>query len=244
MLPHKAPHADTRNHYRLFQEIGIVMSLGVVIAVFSIPMRASDEVMATETPTEVIEIERVEQTQQIQPPPPPPPAPPPPREVPDGTDIEEEVIQSIDLDLGAEVAVPIAPPDAPAPPPPPAAPPEPDTPAPPPPPEPEPEAFEVFDVVEQEPVLIGGVEGLRARVEYPEMARQAGVEGTVYVQFIVDETGRVLDPVAIRSPNELLTKAAIDAVMASEFVPGQQRGRAVRVRFTVPVKFQLRDTRR
>ncbi len=101
----------------------------------------------------------------------------------------------------------------------------------------------MFDVVEQEPVLIGGVEGLRARVEYPEMARQAGVEGTVYVQFIVDETGRVLDPVAIRSPNDLLTNAAIQAVLESEFVPGQQRGRAVRVRFTVPVKFQLRDTR-
>ena len=99
----------------------------------------------------------------------------------------------------------------------------------------------MFEVVEHAPELIGGVAGLQERVEYPDMARQAGVEGTVFVQFVVDERGRVLDPVAIRSPNDLLSRAAIEAVRTCEFVPGRQRGVPVRVRFTIPVKFQLTD---
>lgn len=242
MLPHKEPHADTRSKYRLYQEIGLVLALGVTILAFTIPTSSSDTVVQTTMENEIIEVEDIEQTEIVAPPPPPPPAPPPPREVPDSAEIEEEIIEAIDLDLSAEIAVPIAPPAPSAPPPPP--PPAPTTPAeppPPPPPSPEPSEPEVFEVVEQAPVLIGGIEGLRERVEYPDMARQAGVEGTVYVQFIVDEKGRVLNPVAIRSPNELLSRAAVEAVQTSEFVPGMQRGIPVRVRFTVPVKFQLRE---
>lgn len=242
MLPHKEPRADVRRNYRLYQEIGLIASLGVAFVAFTIPASPSDTVVQTTTDNEIIEVEDIEQTRIVEPPPPPPPAPPPPREVPDAAEIEDEVIEAIDLDLSAEIRVPVAPPAPVAPPPPPpSAPPVQAAPPPPPPPEPESREPEVFEVVEQQPELIGGLDGLRERIVYPPLALQAGVEGTVYVQFIVDETGRVIDPVVVRSPNDLLARAAVEAVLTCEFRPGQQRGRPVRVRFTMPVKFQLRD---
>ena len=98
----------------------------------------------------------------------------------------------------------------------------------------------MFDVVETQPELIGGLPALQARVEYPEFARRARIEGQVVVQFVVDERGNVVDPVVLRSPNDLLSEAALKAVRESRFTPGQQRGRPVKVRFAVPVTFRLR----
>ena len=101
---------------------------------------------------------------------------------------------------------------------------------------PEPEVYEVADV---QPELIGGLGALQSAVVYPEFARRAGVEGTVVVQFVVDERGNVVDPVVVRSPNDLLSEAALTAVRKARFTPGQQRGRPVKVRFAVPVTFRL-----
>ncbi|WP_179299491.1 energy transducer TonB, partial [Rubrivirga marina] len=110
---------------------------------------------------------------------------------------------------------------------------------PPPPPDPEPTEPEIFEVAEVQPELIGGLAGLQSRLVYPELAIRAGVEGQVVVQFVVDERGNVIDPVVLRTPNPLLTEAALKAVTESRFTPGQQRGRPVRVRYAVPVTFTL-----
>ena len=93
--------------------------------------------------------------------------------------------------------------------------------------------------MEQNPVLIGGMEELQRRVEYPRLAREAGIEGRVFVQFVVDERGNVVDPVVTRSPSDLLSEAALKAVRESRFQPGSQRGRPVKVRFALPVNFVL-----
>ncbi|MEM1054309.1 MAG: energy transducer TonB [Bacteroidota bacterium] len=103
------------------------------------------------------------------------------------------------------------------------------------------EEVEIFDVVEQEPELIGGIPALQQRVDYPEMARRAGIEGTVYVQFVVDEQGEVTEAVCVRTPHEMLCDAALVAVETSRFRPGIQRGRPVKVRFTLPIRFRLTD---
>jgi len=100
-------------------------------------------------------------------------------------------------------------------------------------------APDVFDVVEEVPQLIGDLEGLQSRVVYPEDAKEAGIEGQVVVQFIVNAEGGVEEAVAIRSPDERLSEAALAAVRASRFEPGRQHGRAVKVRFAVPVMFRL-----
>ena len=100
---------------------------------------------------------------------------------------------------------------------------------------------EIYEVVEQNPVLIGGMASLQGRVEYPRLAREAGIEGRVFVQFVVDETGTVVDPVVVRSPSELLSDAALRAVRETRFEPGRQRGRPVKVRFSLPINFVLND---
>lgn len=234
----KAPNANLRNAYRIHQQIGLIASLAVLIGAFTIPLPTGEDVVMMEDTTEIIEIETIEQTQQTLPPPPPPAALPPPQEVPDDVELVEDVIEEIDLDLTANIMPPPAPPAPPAPPPPPP-PSTPDAPPPPPPPDPEPTEQEIFEVVETPPELIGGLEALQASVVYPEMAIMAGIEGRVHVQFVVDEQGRVIDPFILRSPSDVLSAAAIDAVLKCKFTPGLQRGRPVRVRYTVPVKFEL-----
>ena len=239
MTPYKAPGVYTKRSYPLYQQIGLVASLGVLLVAFSVPISGSADVEQVADEQEIIEIEDIAQTRLLEPPPPPPPAAPPPQEVPDNAVIEEEIIQEIDLDFDATVAVPLAPPAPATPPPAPPAPVATPTAPPPPPPEPTPTEPEIFEVVEQQPELIGGLQGLLARLEYPSMARQAGVEGKVFVRFVVDERGEVSQAEAIRCPNALLCDAAVAAIEASTFRPGLQRGRAVKVRFVIPVTFEL-----
>jgi periplasmic protein TonB len=91
------------------------------------------------------------------------------------------------------------------------------------------------------PELIGGLEAVQDLIRYPEMARRANIEGTVHLQFIVDENGRVVDPVVVRGIGGGCDEAALEAVRQVRFRPGVQRGRPVKVRFSIPVRFRLRD---
>ena len=239
MALYKTPKADLKRKYPLYMQIGLLAALLLVIAAFTVPMDQGDTVVMMEDGQEIIELEEIPPTQEFVPPPPPPPAPPPPQEVPDDVEIEEDIIEEIDLDLSDTPPPPPAPPAPPPTPPPP--PPTVNAPPPPPPPPPPPVAPtepEIFDVAEVQPELIGGAGAIQP--EYPEFARRAGIEGRVIVQFVVDERGNVVDPVVVRSPNDLLSEAALTEVRTLKFTPGQQRGRPVKVRFSLPVTFRLR----
>ena len=96
-----------------------------------------------------------------------------------------------------------------------------------------------FVIVEQSPVLIDGLRGLQAGIKYPEIAKKAGVEGRVYLQFVVDETGKVVDAVVTRGIGAGCDEEALRAVEASRFVPGVQDGHRVRVKMSLPVMFKL-----
>jgi len=98
---------------------------------------------------------------------------------------------------------------------------------------------EVFMVVEDQPELVGGMSALQESISYPETAKEAGIQGRVIVQFIVDEDGNVTNPKVIRGVHKVLDQAALDAVKAQEFKPGQQRGEAVKVQMSLPVTYQL-----
>ena len=74
-----------------------------------------------------------------------------------------------------------------------------------------------------------------------ELARQAGLEGMVVVNVIIDETGKPESARVVRSVAEVLDKAAVEAVMKQRFEPGRQRNRPVRVEMAIPVRFQLTD---
>jgi bla regulator protein blaR1 len=96
-----------------------------------------------------------------------------------------------------------------------------------------------FVIVEQMPVLIDGLKGIQARIKYPEIAKKAGVQGRVFLQFIVDEEGNVVDPVVTRGIGSGCDEEAVLALKGAKFIPGVQRGRRVRVKMSLPVTFRL-----
>ena len=80
------------------------------------------------------------------------------------------------------------------------------------------------------------------RPKYPEIAQEAGIEGTVVVQVFVDENGRVGDTVILKGiPNTGLDDAAADAIRKVRFRPAKQRERAVGVWISIPVNFRLKS---
>jgi len=76
---------------------------------------------------------------------------------------------------------------------------------------------------------------------YPEIAQEAGIEGTVVVQVFVDKKGRVQDTLILKGiPNTGLDEAAVTAIKKTRFRPAKQRERAVGVWISIPVNFRLK----
>jgi len=99
-----------------------------------------------------------------------------------------------------------------------------------------------FVVVEEMPKLIGGMKALQSKIEYPEMARRAGIEGRVTVQFIVNESGDVENAKVVRGIGGGCDETALAAVRKAKFEPGMQKGKPVRVRYALSVNFRLQDS--
>lgn len=103
---------------------------------------------------------------------------------------------------------------------------------------------QVYDVVEQMPTYPGGTKGmidfLGKNTKYPEDAIKKDIQGTVYVQFIVEKDGSVSNIKVIRGVHPSLDAEAIRVTKLMEnWTPGKQNGKPVSVRFTMPVKFRL-----
>ena len=96
--------------------------------------------------------------------------------------------------------------------------------------------------VDEMPELIGGVESLQREIRYPEMARQAGIEGRVFVQFIVDQEGNVEFPEIIRGIGGGADEEALRVVSQAKFKPGMHEGRPVRVQYSMPFSFKLQGS--
>ena len=106
-------------------------------------------------------------------------------------------------------------------------------------PPPPPAPAEEFVVVERMPELIGGLASIQRAVRYPDLAKKAGIEGRVIVQFVVDERGRVVDPVVVRGLGAGCDEAAVRAVSRARFRPGTRHGKPVKVKMSVPITFRL-----
>jgi len=78
---------------------------------------------------------------------------------------------------------------------------------------------------------------LQEKTRYPPTARKLGLEGRVFVQFVVDGKGRMTNPRVVRGTHEVLDKAALRSVKRLDCTPGKQRSRPVKV--TTPVLFTL-----
>ena len=103
-----------------------------------------------------------------------------------------------------------------------------------------------FTVVEKAPVFPGGMEKLfqylTNNVEYPQVAKEKGIQGRVFVNFIVDNDGSVDSVKVLKGIGGGCDEEAIRVVAAMpNWEPGMQRGKPVRVSYNLPVKFTLDD---
>lgn len=220
MALRKSDKANLRRRYTLFVEIGLIVALVLLITAFRFNFNPDTGVDFVVEEQEIVQMEEIQQTKQIEQPP-PPPRPPVPVEVPNDEILEDE---DLDLDASLDIDEPLT-----------------DLPPPPPPEEEEEEPEpEIFVVVEQMPELIGGLGEIQSKINYPEIARKAGVEGRVIVQFVVDESGNVVDPVVVRGIGAGCDQEALRVVRDAKFKPGKQRGKSVKVKMSLPITFKLK----
>ncbi len=253
----RQPATGQRTKNAAFSFTGPVQQLSLCVAIAASFVTINWTRFAAE-PTQYAAFEVIEDLIEVDIPilrePPPPPPPPPPPVIETAAEIEVEPEEFVSLDVEADEAITsLAPPPALAP----AA-----APVPPPPPPPvdygtEPE----FLFVERMPVfgqecreLAGDARKacsdrallafVQSRVRYPAMARENGLQGTVVVSFTVEKDGSISAIEAVRKVAGGCTEEALKAVEAinnegQKFTPGMQQGRAVRVRFNLPIKFAL-----
>ena len=94
--------------------------------------------------------------------------------------------------------------------------------------------------VEKMPIIKGGFAAVGEKIKYPNIAKQMGMQGVVYIGFIVNSEGKVENPKILKSVAKILDEEAIRVVEKEiEFEPGYQEGKAVPVRFVLPIKFKL-----
>ena len=103
---------------------------------------------------------------------------------------------------------------------------------------------EVFDLVEQMPKFPGGdtklMEYLSTHVQYPEDAQKDGIQGRVFVSFVVNRDGSISDAQVTRSVDPSLDNEALKVINnMPRWIPGQQGGKNVRTRYTLPIAFRL-----
>lgn len=103
-----------------------------------------------------------------------------------------------------------------------------------------------FAAVEDKPLFNGGnpnVEFARfiaKHLNYPEIAAENGVYGRVTLQFVIDENGKLVDPVILKGVHPALDAEALRVVLSSpRWTPGMQRNKAVKVSYTFPINFRL-----
>lgn len=216
MALEKTPQADIRSKTRRWYEISLIIALVIVTAAFAFFPDLEKEEVSIKADQEIVNVQDIDNTRQENRPP-PPPRPPIPIEAPSSDAIDDIDISS-EFDLKEEMPAPSAPPA----------------------PKKEVQEEEVyFEVVEDPPTIIGGLDAVRKHLVYPDLAIRAGVEGTVIVLAYVNRDGVVTGTDVVRGIGGGCDEAAMDAVRKVKFNPGMQRGKPVNVKVSVPVKFRL-----
>ena len=225
----KSEKANLENKKLLFIEIGLIISLAITYVAFEWTSTETN-VSTLEAETEVVlEEEIIPITQET---PPPPPAAPKIPVLSDQIDIVDDEIEvdddmfmnlEDDSSLGVEIMDYV---------------------------EVEEEVVEEeaipFQLVEEKPSFQGGdanqfSKWVNSRLQYPEIAKENGVQGRVTLQFTVEKDGTVTKVRVLRGVDPSLDKEAVRVVsMSPKWKPGKQRDRAVPVTYTFPVIFQLR----
>jgi len=220
----KTPKADLEKKKAIFFEIGLILALIIVFAAFEykdydkqtidLSQRAVDDI-----PEEIIPITE----QKVKPPP-----PPPPKQVTQIKIVEDdvEVDEDIDIDVEAddetiiEEYIP---------------------------PEEDEEGIveaEIFTVVESMPEFPGGMgelmKYLATNIKYPPLAKESGIQGRVFINFVVEPDGKISNVKVLRGIGGGCDEEAVRVVESMpKWKAGKQRGKPVRVSYNLPVKFTL-----
>lgn len=106
------------------------------------------------------------------------------------------------------------------------------------------EEDEIFLIVEEQPTPNGGLEGfylyIKNNLKYPSLARKMGVEGRVFVEFVISKTGKLEELKVAKGIGYGCDEAALEVLKnAPLWKPGKQRGRPVKVRMTIPILFKM-----
>ena len=216
MEPKKNPEISLEKKKGLFFQIGLVVTLVIVLGAFEWKSYEKvdynlGQLNLDDLEEEIIPITRQEIT--------PPPPPPPPPEV---IVIVEDIVEIVDeakietTESDEMVAIEIE----------------------------EESDEEFFMVVENMPEFPGGDAGImkyiQKNVKYPPIAKEYNITGKVFVSFIVDKSGSVSDVKIARGVDKSLDAEALRVVKSlPKYKPGKQRGKAVRVMFTIPINFTL-----
>lgn len=221
----KSPKADLERKRTVFVQIGLIVSLALVLLAFEWKSYDVEQTQLEARQAESIEEEMIEITQQNKPP--PPPEPPPTTTLINIVQDDVEVLDDIVIDAEATqfTQIPTYTPPAVV-------------------EEEEVAEAEIFTVVEDQPSFPGGDEArirfLQENIRYPQMARESGIQGTVYVTFVVERNGSVTDVRVMRGIGGGCDEEAVRVIKAMpKWIPGKQRGKPVRVQFNMPIKFTL-----
>lgn len=223
----KNPKADLEKNKLLFIEIGLALSLFIVLMAFEWKSTGGVNTDFANVQDIVVEEEMIPITEQEEIKPPPPPEPVQVIDVinivDDDVEIEDDV-DLFDMEFQDDIAVKIvdfqeAEEDV--------------------------EEEEIFVIVEDMPGFDGGDsnkfrEYIAKNLRYPEIAAENGIQGRVFVAFVVEPDGRVSNVRVVRGVDPSLDKEAVRVVESSpRWTPGRQRGKPVRVSFTFPIIFVL-----
>lgn len=232
----KNPKANLEKNKSMFFEVGLIVSLALVLLAFEWKSFEEKDFLLGDLQIDVEE-EIIPITQQNQPPPPPPPPPAPPEEIEIVEDDEEvEDIDMMDTEIDENTAIE--------------------------------ETYEEEEEVAEEQIFVSvenmptlpGCEGITNKMKrdqctqqkiyqhlgkvqkYPTMMKEAGIEGTVFITFVVDKKGKVTDVEVLRgvAGGKALDNEAVRMIQSlPSFKPGTQQGKAVKIRYNLPIRFKL-----
>ncbi len=224
MEPKKNPKVDLEKKKSIFFEIGLIVALLIVFAAFEYKSYDKQTIDLSSRVVEDIQEELIPITEQKVKPPPPPP----PKQVTQIKIVEDdvEVDEDIDIDVEADdetIFEEYIPPE-----------------------EDEEEVVEaeIFTVDESMPEFPGGMgelmKYLAVNIKYPPLAKESGIQGRVFINFVVEPTGAISNVKVLRGIGGGCDEEAVRVVESMpKWKAGMQRGKAVRVSYNLPVKFTL-----
>lgn len=218
----KNPEVDLEKRKSSFMWMGMLFALALVLVAFEWKIFEKRDTGEADLDLDMIEEEIVPQSIQKPPPPPPPPAPTTVIEIVDDEEEIEDELEIEDLEVDQDTEIEIIE-DV----------------------EEEVVEEEVFTIVEEMPSFPGGeakmFEYLGKNIKYPQIAKEAGISGVVYVNFVVGPEGDISDVKVLRGIGGGCDEEAVRVVEnMPNWKPGKQRGKPVKVSYNLPIRFSLK----